>query len=150
MRQQPGEERSINSALCWRRSRAMAACCPDRGLQRFHIHPLTTIRADSHTCSLSHSAIFSEAGGGRRRRRSAPARGREMMERAAVVMETPGVELWEVAPVCFVMEDHVATPGSSPSPVTTDSTVSGCCSGQLLQNGCRGSAAAEKALNASR
>lgn len=34
-------------------------------------------------------------------------------------------------------------------PVTTDSTVSSCCSGQLLQNGCRGSAANENLLNAS-
>ncbi|KAF3846450.1 hypothetical protein F7725_003528 [Dissostichus mawsoni] len=35
-----------------------------------------------------------------------------------------------------------------PPPVTTDSTVSSC-SGQLLQNGCRGSAANENLLNAS-
>ncbi|KAG7243610.1 hypothetical protein INR49_011167 [Caranx melampygus] len=36
-----------------------------------------------------------------------------------------------------------------PPPVTTDSTVSSSCSGQLLQNGCRGSAADENPLNAS-
>lgn len=56
-------------------------------------------------------------------------------------------ELQEVGPVCFVIKDHVAGRRPSPSPVTTDSTVSSCCSGQLLQNGCTISAADEKALN---
>lgn len=56
-------------------------------------------------------------------------------------------ELSEVGPVCFVIKDHVAGRRPSPSPVTTDSTVSSCCSGQLLQNGCTISAADEKALN---
>lgn len=57
------------------------------------------------------------------------------------------VELRKVGPVCFVIKDHVAGRRPSPSPVTTDSTVSSCCSGQLLQNGCTISAADEKALN---
>lgn len=57
------------------------------------------------------------------------------------------VELQKVGPVCFVIKDHVAGRRPSPSPVTTDSTVSSCCSGQLLQNGCTISAANEKALN---
>ena len=55
-------------------------------------------------------------------------------------------ELREVGPVCFVIKDHVAGRRPSPSPVTTDSTVSSCCSGQLLQNGCTISSADEKAL----
>lgn len=57
------------------------------------------------------------------------------------------VELQEVRPVCFVVKDHVAGRRPSPSPVTTDSTVSSFCSGQLLQNGCTISAADDKALN---
>ncbi|KAG7504325.1 hypothetical protein JOB18_006454 [Solea senegalensis] len=59
-------------------------------------------------------------------------------EGAAVVMETRG--------------EGVTWQGEAPPPpppVTTDSTVSSSCSGQLLQNGCRGFAADEPLLNAS-
>lgn len=73
--------------------------------------------------------------------------GAELMEVLQLSWKRWKVELEEVGPVCFVVKDHVAGRRPSPSPVSTDSTVSKRCSGQLLQNGCTISAAAEKALN---
>lgn len=77
------------------------------------------------------------------------ARSGEVMEGLQLSWKRQGVGLRKMGPVCFVYDDHVARGSPSPSPVTTDSTVSGCCSGQLLQNGCKGSAVNEKPLNVS-